>query len=179
MTTGEYFNKIAEQYNGTFDIYRNKEINGEKYLAYGYFYSHSEKYVLVKEVQLWEAKSYEHIIFMDISEMTINDFKKIDELIKEYMEPFLVRKGKKYPEKNHMYSFLTVVAFASKRIPDDIKTKIRKYRFEKNYLFSIRGYSSSRIVVIDIENMEIITNKAGKSLNKLYKSFLSKNNILN
>lgn len=75
MTTGEYFNKIAEQYEKTFDIYRDKEINGEKYLAYGHFYSHSEKYVLVKEVQLWEVKSHEHIIFMDISEIKMNDLK--------------------------------------------------------------------------------------------------------
>lgn len=168
MTTGEYFNRIAEQYKATFDIYKNKEINGEKYLAYGYFYSHSEKYVLVKEVQLWEAKSYEHVIFMDVYEMTVNDLKKVDELIKEYMEPFLVRKGEKYPEKNHMYSFLTVVVFTSKKISDDIKRKIEKYKFEKNYLFSIRGYSSGRIAVIDVENMKITTNKAGKVLNKLY-----------
>lgn len=149
-------------------IYRDKEINGEKYLAYGHFYSHSEKYVLVKEVQLWEAKSYEHIIFMDVSEMTINVLNKTDELLKEYMEPFLVRKGEKYPEKNHMYTFLTVVIFTSKRISDDIKRKIEKYKFEKNYLFSIRGYSSGRIAVIDVENMKITTNKAGKVLNKLY-----------
>lgn len=168
MTTGEYFNKITEYYKGTFDIYKNKEINGKKYLAYGHFYSHSEKYVLVKEVQLWEAKSYEHIVFMDVSEMTINDLKKVDELIREYMEPFLVRKGEKYPEKNHMYSFLTVVVFASERVSDGIKRKIEKYKFEKNYLFSIRGYSSARIAVIDVENMEITTNKAGKVLNKLY-----------
>jgi len=168
MTTGEYFNRITEQYKGTFDIYRDKEINGEKYLAYGHFYSHSEKYVLVKEVQLWEAKSYEHIIFMDVSEMTINVLNKTDELLKEYMEPFLVRKGEKYPEKNHMYTFLTVVIFTSKRISDNIKRKIEKYKFEKNYLFSIRGYSSGRIAVIDVENMKITTNKAGKVLNKLY-----------
>lgn len=168
MTTGEYFNKIAEQYKETFDIYKNKEINGEKYLAYGHFYSHSEKYVLVKEVQLWEARSHEHVIFMDVSEMTVNDLKKVDELIKGYMEPFLVRKGEKYPEKNHMYSFLTVVVFTSKRISDDVKRKIEKYKFEKNYLFSIRGYSSGRIAVIDVENMKIATNKAGKVLNKLY-----------
>ena len=169
MTTGEYFNKIAEQYKGTFDIYKDREINGEKYLAFGHFYSHSEKYVLVKEVQLWEAKSYEHIVFMDISEMTVNDFEKADKLIKEYMEPFLVRKGEKYPEKNHMYSFLTVVIFTSKKVSDEIKRKIEKYKFEKNYLFSIRGYSSGRIVVIDVESMKIITNKSGKVLDKLYR----------
>ena len=122
----------------------------------------------MKEVQLWEAKSYEHIIFMDVSEMTINVLNKTDELLKEYMEPFLVRKGEKYPEKNHMYTFLTVVIFTSKRISDDIKRKIEKYKFEKNYLFSIRGYSSGRIAVIDVENMKITTNKAGKVLNKLY-----------
>ena len=179
MTTGEYFNKIAEQYEKTFDIYRDKEINGEKYLAYGHFYSYSEKYVLVKEVQLWEVKSHEHIIFMDISEIKMNDLKKVDILIKEYMEPFLVRKGEKYPEKNHMYSFLTVVIFTSKRISDDMKRKIKKYKYEKNYLFFIRGYTSGRIIVIDTENMEIVTNKSGTVLGKFYRKIFEQNNILN
>lgn len=179
MTTGEYFNKIAEQYEKTFDIYRDEEINGEKYLAYGHFYSHSEKYVLVKEVQLWEVKSHEHIIFMDISEIKMNDLKKVDILIKEYMEPFLVRKGEKYPEKNHMYSFLTVVIFTSKRTSDDMKRKIEKYKYEKNYLFFIRGYTSGRIIVIDTENMEIVTNKSGKVLGKFYRKIFEQNNILN
>lgn len=109
----------------------------------------------------------------------MNDLKKVDILIKEYMEPFLVRKGEKYPEKNHMYSFLTVVIFTSKRISDDMKRKIKKYKYEKNYLFFIRGYTSGRIIVIDTENMEIVTNKSGKVLGKFYRKIFEQNNILN
>lgn len=164
-----YFDKVLKQYQGTFDIYRDYEIDGECYPAYGYFSSHSEKYVLVKEVQLWEANSYEHILFIDADEVNDAVLEKADRIFKEYMEPCLVRKGEKYPAKNHMYSFLTVIIFSSSQLSGEMKKKIEKYRFEKNYMFSIRGYSSGRLGVIDIVNGEVITNPAGKVLKKLYK----------
>lgn len=163
-----YLDKVLKQYQGTFDIYRNYEIEGEQYPAYGYFSSHSEKYVLVKEVQLWEANSYEHVLFIDVDKVDDKVIERVDNIFKGYMEPQLVRKGEKYPVKNHMYSFLTVVIFSTGKISDEIKKKIKNYRFEKSYMFSIRGYSSGRLAAVEVTSGEVVTNSAGKVLKKLY-----------
>lgn len=170
-----YLEKIFKEYEKTFDIYKNYQIEDITFQAYGYFNSHSEKYLLVKEVQLWETKAYEHIFFLKEDKININTLNKILSLIPSYIEPQLVRKGEKYPEKNHMYSYLTLVIFSKNISSDEIVEKIKKFKFEKNYLFSIRGYTQARVLLVDMENKNIFTNKSGKKLEKLYKHFINKN----
>ena len=60
-----YLDRILAEYERSFDIHREYEIGDKKIDAYGYFNSYSEKYLLVKEVQLWETKAFEHIFFIE------------------------------------------------------------------------------------------------------------------
>ena len=55
--------------SGTFDIFKPYVIHGKEYPAYGYFFSHTEKYVLVREANMWSADSYEHILFIRAQEL--------------------------------------------------------------------------------------------------------------
>ena len=47
--------------------------------------------------------------------------------------------------------------------------KVKKYKFEKSYLFSFSGYSQARVILVDTKNKNIYSNKSGKTLKKLYK----------
>ena len=47
METADYLNQLLRKYSGTFDLYQPYVIHGKEYPAYGYFFSHTEKYVLV------------------------------------------------------------------------------------------------------------------------------------
>lgn len=170
MNTG-YLDRVLNQYKTNFDIKRDCLMLNEKISAYAYFSASNEKFLLVKEVQLWETKGFEHVIFIEESIFEENVYKKVETLVKEYIEPILIRAGQKYPEKNHMYSLITVVVISNK-IDENIITKIKEFKFEKNYLFSFRGYASTRLVVIDLKNKNIITNKKGKNLISLYKNLL-------
>lgn len=164
-----YLNRILTEYEKTFDIHREYKVGNKKVDAYGYFNSYSEKYLLVKEVQLWETKAFEHIFFIQKENLDLSTLEELLSLIPSYIEPNLIRKGNKYPEKNHMYSYITFVILAN-NIPDlEVIKRVKKYKFEKSYLFSIRGYSQSRIVLIDTNNKNIYSNRSGKSLEKLYK----------
>lgn len=163
-----YLDKILNEYQKTFDIYRDYKIGDEVVYAYGYFNSHSEKYLLVKEVQLWETKAFEHIFFIQKENINISTLERIFSLIPNYIEPQLVRNNKKYPEKNHMYSYITLVILTNGVTDTEVIKKVQKYRFEKTYLFSIRGYVQSRVILIDMDNKNIFTNKLGKKMEKLY-----------
>ena len=67
-----YTHLLLLRYSGTFDIYKPYFIDGKEYPAYGYFFSHLEKYVLVREANLWASDSYEHILFITC-QMCIRD----------------------------------------------------------------------------------------------------------
>lgn len=121
MKTADYLDQLLRKYSGTFDIYQPYVIHGKEYSAYGYFFSHIEKYVLVREANMWSSDSYEHILFIETDEV---DQALIDEaysLIKEYMEPILVRKGEEVPAEGHMYSYLTISLIARRPLSKKCK----------------------------------------------------------
>lgn len=168
METAEYLDRLLLRYSGSFDIYQPYTINEKEYPAYGYFFSCVEKYVLVREANMWTSKSYEHILFMEVEECSPETLHEIDNIISEYMEPLLVRKGQKLPEKQHMYSYLSIAVIAKKAVRKEVAAAIKKYKFEKGYQFSFRGYSQARIMCSSMENESFISNYQGRKQKALF-----------
>lgn len=169
MNRTAYLDRLLAKYSGTFNIYKPYVVQGKEYPAYGYFFSCIEKYVLVREANLWTSKSYEHIIFMSEEQCTENTLDEIKALWTTYMEPELVCHGEKLPEENHMYSYLTVVVITDKTPEKDILKQISKLKFEKGYQFNIRGYSQGHLAVVSMEDEKIYTNFMGRKSKKMLK----------
>lgn len=168
MTTTEYLDRLLVKYAGTFDIYQPYVIQGKEYPAYGYFFSHTEKYVLVRSANMWSSDCYEHILFIETDEITEELLQEAYEIIKEYMEPVLVRKGNEQPEPNHMYSYLTIAVIADKAISKQMKKAVKKFKFEKGYQFSMRGFSQAHIVCASMEDKGVSSNFAARSMIKVF-----------
>lgn len=165
MDVNTYLDRLLTKYSGSFDIYMPYKIGGKTYPAYGYFYSHNEKYVLVQEANMWTADSYEHMIFMDVKEADSSTLAGAMELLESTMEEQLVRKGEKLPAKNHMSSILTVVILCEgvkEEEKKDLAKLVKMYHFDKGYNFHFRGYSKGRIALISMEEEDILLSKAYK-----------------
>lgn len=133
------------------------------------FFSHVEKYVLVRKANMWSADSYEHVLFANPKELTQTHLEEYRQAIEEYIEPALVLKGEKLPEPNHMYSYITIAVVTAKALSPEIKKAVRKFKFEKSYMHSIRGYSQARIAVASMEDEVVCVNSMGRSLKKMYR----------
>ena len=149
METAEYLDRLLLRYSGSFDIYQPYVINGKEYPAYGYFFSHIEKYILVREINM----------------EVLNE---ADDIISDYMEPVLVRKKEKLPEPNHMSSYLNVVIISKKPLDKPIAKKIKHYRFEKGYKFNIRGFSRGTIMCATMEDRKFYSNYHGRSAKETF-----------
>ena len=68
-------------------------------------------------------------------------------IIKEYMEPVLVRKGAELPPAGHMYSYLTIGLIAEQPLTPQMRKAIRHFKYEKGYRFNIRGNMRKKISV--------------------------------
>lgn len=168
MGTNYYLDEVLRRYSSSFDLYRDYSLKGEKYPAYGYFFSLGEKYVLKKEATLWSIRAYEHVLFCETDAITTDYIKHLYDVMERHMEPDLVRKGQKYPEKDHMISYLTIVVI-SKNTPDEETIKeIRKFRFDKGYLFNFRGHSEGGFLCACLDSQKIITNSRAKRLKKMF-----------
>lgn len=169
MTRGEeYLNNLLEEYRKSFDVYTDYEIGGKMAAAYGYYSAVSEKYVLSPKANLWSVHGYEHILFFLKDTITERDIEEARELMSMHMAPELVCKGNKYPEKDHMNSYLTV-AFICDRTPEESVLKaLRGFKYEKNYLLTIRGYVQGHMVLMDLSKGTATTNRAAKHLAAFY-----------
>lgn len=168
MKTADYLDRLLLRYAGTFDIYQPYMIRGREYPAYGYFFSHVEKYVLVREANMWTSDSYEHIVFMQEEAVTPDILQEAESVIRDYMEPVLVRKGEKYPEKNHMYSYLTVVVLTERAVEPQLARQIKKFSFDKGYRFNLRGFCQGRLAAVSMEEEKVYTNAAARQSRRLY-----------
>ena len=162
MNCAEYLDRLLLKYSNSFNIYMPYNIGLKEYPAYGYFFSHNEKYVLTTDANMWTADSYEHIIFLIEDRITERTVEEAKHLISDYMEPDLVRKGAKYPDSNHMSSILTIILISQQAVDEQVHKSIKKYKFDKGYQFHFKGFSYGRIGLISIDNQEIITCKRMK-----------------
>lgn len=170
MKTADYLDRLLLKYSGTFDIYQPYVIHGKEYPAYGYFFSHVEKYVLVKEANMWSSDSYEHILFIETEEVTEELLQEAYSIVKDYMEPVLVRKGEEQPAPNHMYSYLTIAIISSGAASRHIQKQLKGFKFEKGYKFNMRGFSQAHMVCATMEDEKVYTNFVARSSKKVYKS---------
>ncbi|MDR1835634.1 MAG: hypothetical protein LBQ96_07535 [Fusobacteriaceae bacterium] len=173
MEIKEYFDKLIDIYRSDFDVLAPTAIRGKEYLGYGYFHGNTSRYVLVKRAKIWNVHAFEHIVFMEAGADTEQCFEEARDLIENYMEEHYVRNGEKYPPSEHMYSFLTVVILTNQQFGGMIREKIRRYKFVRNYLFTIRGYSEGRIIIVNVKDEEILLSRAAKKMEKLYQNIFS------
>ena len=166
-TTSKYLRELLKRYRANFDITEQYSLGGQIYPAYAKFFSLGEKYVLKKEAKLWSIRAYEHVLFIETSEITKETLSEIQHTIVNDMEPDLVRKGEKYPEKDHMCSYLTFVIICEKTPDKELMREIKRFSFDKGYLFGFRGHSQARIACAFLDSNIVLTNYAGKELKKL------------
>lgn len=170
MTTAAYMEKLLSRYAGTFDIHRPYLIDGKEYPAYGYFFSRTEKYVLVREANMWTQECFEHFLIIEANAVDTACVKEAKSLIQSYMEPILVRKGEAYPPKNHMYSYLTVILLSEKPLSKEAEKLVKRYSYDVGYKFHMRGFAQGRIAAVSMENEKVITNYAGRKNKKLFQT---------
>ena len=71
-----------------------------------------------------------------------------------------------------MYTYLTVVLITDKKINDDVKRFVKKYKFERTYKWNLRGYMQTRLVLVSTADNVVITNGSGKVLEKTYRTLV-------
>ena len=174
MTSGDYLDKILKRMTSTHNIDRGFTANGRTFAAYAQYASSAEKYVLTRKANLWKVSESEHVLFIDVPADADPEtlFEEAASLIDGYMEPVFSRDNEKYPPKDHMRTFLTVVLITEHPLEKELIRKIQRFRYDKSYLFSLRGYSQGRLIAIDLPNNKVYTSPAAKDVAGFYRQVL-------
>lgn len=169
LTADTYLDRLLVRYAGTFDLYTPYHIGGKTFPAYGYFYSHVEKFVLTRNANMWSSDSYEHILFVAMDEVTASDVSEMKTILLEEVEPKLVLKGEELPPPNHMYSYMSVILISDKRPSKEAVKEVKKLSYDKGYMMNMRGFSQAQMCLVSIEEEKIYHNFAAHGKKKTLK----------
>ncbi len=167
VTCDDYLRELLRRYRANFDIVENFSLGGKEYPAYAKFFSLGEKYVLKKEAQLWAIRSYEHVLFIKVKSVDENLIDEIRSTIVNCVEPTLVCRGEKYPEKDHMCSFMSFVIISQTTPSTEVLKAVKRFHYDRGYLFNLRGHSEAKLALACLDSETVMTNYAGKELKAL------------
>lgn len=123
----------------------------------------NQKYFLFKENVIWEANCHEYLYLFDIEHLTAKAYKEIEEyVLKEGMK--LIK-----PQKNHMYSYLSMVIVSDKSDKEAIKM-LKSCKIRKDFKFSLHGWMEVHNALYSCSDGIITTNSGGREFTKLLKN---------
>lgn len=163
---------VLELFTASHDVTRGETLCGREIEARAEMRALNSKYVLSKKMVLWQANAYEQCLFVTadtLTEAMANDWWTF--LTQTAEEP-LVHPGEKYPPEGHMYTYLTVV-FIADRVEEAAAKAVERFRFTKNYLFSLRGWATGRAMTMEKSTGRITANRAAADMKKHFRKWFN------
>jgi len=165
MELGLYLDELEKKLIRSFDIFRDHEINDEKYDLFARYHLRAEKYFLTKSAKIYAMENNEYILakkFENLDKAGLDRFTdsmvgSIDELVELHDE--------------HMSSIITGVILVDKpleQIDADIRKSIEKFKYHKGFSFGFKGWVDIRIILVSLDDGSNIANKKGKEVSEIY-----------
>jgi len=170
MDKNEILEKLLRIYSHRYDIYRDLEVEGERFPAAAFYFLRDENYLISRKHVLNVVESYEYVYFYVTEHLDAETLKAQIDLTK--------RDGlsRIKPNREHMSSFVTLVVLADV-IDPEAKELMKKTRFRKNFRLALHGWMEYHIAAMECSTWSFLSNPAGRGARKtLEQNFGSKTN---
>jgi len=156
----EFIDGVLDSISDKYDIYHNYWFGGRKFVIYAYCYNHNNKFAstMNESSKLWEAKSYEHLFFINDDNLSLEDYEDLKKFAIDQIEPHFVRADGNKPINHHLYTYITFIVITRNRPQIEVEKAIRNLRWHKSYAFFTRGYCKLRFVCVTPKEFNIIVN---------------------
>jgi hypothetical protein len=157
MDCSAYLDKLSQRYKSYFDVHSDYELLGEKLDIFAEFRVHSEKFFLVKSVKVFSFDNFEYCLVKCFNhEISINDL--------DNYSNYLINVTNKIvkPNSEHMSTFLSGIIISEKGFSQEVIAKAQKFKYSKDFLFTLKGWCDVRLILVDLARNDVITNSSGK-----------------
>lgn len=164
MNKSEYMNYISAKLAGYFDIEKNKEYEGIEYDLIAKSFIRSEKYLGSKKITIYAMENTEYLL--------LKHFKELNrELIDKHLTALSTAANSLVKLKeDHMCTVITGLLVLDKEIDEESKNKIEKFKYEKSFMFGLKGWAYVRLIVVQLRGGEVLVNKRGLEVKKFYEA---------
>lgn len=155
--------KLKNSLQNSFNIYDDYCIENYSFNFMGEFLLTNSKFFLSKDKVIYSYDNNEYVFAKEVNSLSKEYLEKDVLPFAEYALSNIVKTN-----ENHMTSVITLFLSAS-FIESNLKTYIRKYKKRKSYMFGLKGYASTRIILHDKSTNELFYNNESKDIINFYK----------
>lgn len=156
-----YMSEIARRLENNFEIEYDATENGEPFEMIGRYHNISGRIFITPKDIIDKYETFERCY--------IRHFDTGNEVTASaYFETICRFAESLNPDKDHFYTDMTGVMLCDKT-SDDLAKALHRLTYSRSFRFLLRGFTTVRIVCVNMTNSEVYTNKAGKQVRNVYR----------
>lgn len=163
MNATEALEKLLRSYERYYDI-RREDVT-PPFAAECAFHSHQQQYFLTRRATISEAESHEYVFFGTAERLTLSAAERMDAAAWE------TGTGRVDAHQNHRSTDVTLVVLAE-HIAPEAAAFLKKLRRYKSYGHMLRGWSSYRVIALELSTGNLTCNRLGRDLKKLLRNIV-------
>ncbi len=146
--------RILDSYSAYYDVECSE--SGD-FKATATFHSRGERYLLVKEINMWSEEDHEYVYFYSGERL---DGPGLSEAISHSL-----REGNSRitPGKDHRSSSITTVLVYD-TVEGDVPRVVRRYSYHRSFKLMFEGWMDHRIALVDLSKGEVTVSRRGKDV---------------
>ena len=115
-----------------------------------------EGYFLVRSIKTYSVQHHEYLFVKQFAGAVTTDE------LQPYLELLRKRMQELKTTTEHMSSLFSLLIVCEQGMDETLKLELGKYKYHKDYCFSLKGWSDLAIFVADMPKQEVTCNKAGR-----------------
>ncbi|MCG0276591.1 MAG: hypothetical protein L5655_10660 [Thermosediminibacteraceae bacterium] len=164
MDAESYLDMLCDKLKAYFDLENRKVIAGYTVDLFGRCHIRHVRTFLTPGDVIEAYETNEYFVVKVFEKLTGEDLDSFGSFLKrEVMKAFVE------PKDGHMCSIINGVLVVKNGMPEKLKKPIRKYAFEKSFLFSLKGWCRINLAAVDLKNKNVIFSRKSRNLEKLLK----------
>ena len=159
-----YLNDLEARFQYYYEVERNKKILGEKIDIFAKSNTEHFRQVLSKKIKIDQHFTREFAMVKTL--FGLADKKEV-----EKFSQLLISSINKLspPSTDTMYAVLNGVMISDSGFSEDAIRFGEKFSFSKSFLLGIKGWHDIRLILVDLNNNKLFSNKKGKEVISAYK----------
>ncbi|HKK94875.1 MAG TPA: hypothetical protein VJ916_00925 [Anaerovoracaceae bacterium] len=157
-----YYEKMLEKLKYNFDINRNERIGKWEFEIAAKSHIRNEKYIGFKSAVIYAFENDEYIYGKHFHNVSKEDVKRFIELLKSTINSTVD------PHEDHMSTTFTALITVDEPVDEETKDFIKKFKYQKSFLFGLKGWVVVRVVLVELSNEEVTGSKEAKKEKAFY-----------
>ena len=162
MKANIYMGNLFAKYDKNFNISQNINICDKKISLFAEYKGIGARTFITQKDIIDKYEFNEYCVVNEYNTINMEGVVEYSEYLKTLINT-LVK-----PHREHKSSTITGVIVCNTAIDKSTENFIKKFKFNKPYKLYFHGWSDIRLLLVDLSNNLVISNKQGKKVKKVY-----------